>query len=335
MSKSYELNSQTFHDGRVVLYQRPHLKKPLWQARIKIPGSAGYVIKTTGTTDLFEARRWAENFYDDMRLKAREGLSIKGKSFAKLLVEFEKAYQSEATSPRRYDDVLRFLKTYALPYFGKTKVEDINGVAVTKFFDWRKENGRRTKRPTNTTILAEMNNLKVFLDWCFRRGHASRQVQFDRPSHQGNRRPHFDDRDWAKLTRFLREWVKQARTEAGGGKYRERVMLTNYILILANTGIRVGEARNLRWKDIDTDTGAAPESTENIILQVSGKTGAREVVARTNQVKAYFQRIWKLRCDEKSGEKPSLNEPVFAHRDGRPIGSFKKGFQKSDPHCGR
>ena len=56
-------------------------------------------------------------------------------------------------------------------------------------------------------------------------------------------------------------------------------MLTNYVLVLANTGIRVGEARNLSWSDIDTFLG--DDAKENIVLQVRGKTGAREVVART------------------------------------------------------
>ena len=32
-------------------------------------------------------------------------------------------------------------------------------------------------------------------------------------------------------------------------------MLTNYVLILANTGIRVGEARDLKWSNIDTFIG--------------------------------------------------------------------------------
>ena len=70
----------------------------------------------------------------------------------------------------------------------------------------------------------------------------------------GNRRPHFSGKDWGKLTRFLREWVKEGKTKSGP-IHRDRVMLTNYVLILANTGIRVGEARKLKWSDIDTFVG--------------------------------------------------------------------------------
>ena len=100
-------------------------------------------------------------------------------------------------------------------------------------------------------------------------------------------------------------------------------MLTNYVLVLANTGIRVGEARSLSWSDIDTFLG--DDAKENIVLQVRGKTGAREVVARTLAVKDYLQRIWELRCNELQA-KPAMSEGIFCHKDGKPIHSFKKGF---------
>jgi len=100
-------------------------------------------------------------------------------------------------------------------------------------------------------------------------------------------------------------------------------MLTNYVLVLANTGIRVGEARNLSWSDIDIFLG--DDAKENIVLQVRGKTGAREVVARTLAVKGYLHRIWELRCDEIQA-KPPMREAIFCHKDGSTIRNFKRGF---------
>ena len=109
-----------------------------------------------------------------------------------------------------------------------------------------------------------------------------------------------------------------------GAIHRERLMLTNYVLILANTGIRVGEARTLKWSDIDTFVG--DDEKENIILTVKGKTGIREVVSRTPEVKNYLQRIHELRTKERDDEKTPLSEPIFAHHNGTPVHSFKKGF---------
>ena len=259
--------------------------------------------------------------YEQFLIKIKLGQAITGKDFKRLFSEFETQYPLEAKSQLRASSACEFLRTYALPYFTKNKITDLSESEVLKFFDWRRKNPIK-KAPSNSTIASEMSKFKLFSDWCYRRGHLNKQLTFSRPTISDNRRPHFSEKEWAKLTRFFREWVKQS-THKSGPIYRDRVMLTNYVLILANTGIRVGEARNLRWSDIDTFAG--DDEKDNIVLSVNGKTGSREVVARTISVKNYLQRIWELRCSELDS-KPLMNEFIFAHKDGTAIHSFKKGF---------
>jgi len=87
----------------------------------------------------------------------------------------------------------------------------------------------------------------------------------------------------------------------------------------SNTGIRVGEARTLYWKDIRLEP-TSPETEPTIVFFVSGKTGGREVVARNVDVLEYLQHIKELYVE------PTPDEFVFAHKDGKPIKSFKKSF---------
>ena len=322
MAKDKVINSQSFQDGKIVLYQLENRPKKLWLCRLKVPSGSGYLYRGTGTSDFYQARKFADDLFDEIRLKVKSGHSVTGQNFKKIFAEFAEAYPDEASSPTRAKSVSEFIRAYALPYFGKTKIAEINEAEVTKFFDWRRKNFKK-KAPTNATILSDQGKFKVFTEWCFRRGYTNKQIQFSKPSQTGSRRPHFNDKDWSKLTRFLREWVKQADHKSGP-IVRDRVLLTNYILILANTGIRVGEARTLKWSDIDTFV--SEDGKENIVFQVKGKTGAREVVSRTSEVKTYLQRIHELRTKERDGAKPPLDEPIFAHKDGKPIHSFKKGF---------
>ena len=153
------------------------------------------------------------------------------------------------------------------------------------------------QRQTSSLIVRNdqqgFGSLKTFFKWTFRNGYIDRPIEFDKPKIKQSRRTHFDTNDWAKLTRFLREWVKQGRTGRGGGKVRERILLTNYVLILANTGIRVGEARMLRWRDVQNDKDRS--GSPIVVLSVKGKTGEREVIARNFAVKDYFDRIRAMR----------------------------------------
>lgn len=71
--------------------------------------------------------------------------------------------------------------------------------------------------------------------------------KFNKPSVKNNPRPVFDETYYKKLTRYARYWLDQSNHTS---ILRDRTMLWNYVLILSNTGIRVGEARDLEWRDI-------------------------------------------------------------------------------------
>ena len=74
--------------------------------------------------------------------------------------------------------------------------------------------------------------------------------------------------------------------------------MRNYVLVLANTGIRAGnEGMNLRWQHIEF---FEHEGRRYLMLHVDGKTGKREVIARHNTVR-YLDRLRKLRTEWQKG----------------------------------
>jgi integrase len=330
MTASKVINQQVFKDGKIVLYQLADRPKKLWLCRIKVPKNKGYVYRGTGTSDLFEARKFAEELLEEFLIKIKLGQSLTGHNLGKMVEEYESHIQAKGEPTKRELAILAFLNTYAVPYFTKNKITELSTGEIARFFDWRRLNSRK-KAPREATILHETSILSTFLNWAHKRGLIEKKLVLDKPKQNGERRPHFDTKDWAVLTRHLREWVKQGMGKSGP-IYRDRIMLTNYVLILANTGIRVGEARGLRWKDVDSQPIAESDEA-NIILHVSGKTGSREVVARSPDIKTYFERIWELRCQELE-EKPSKEEYIFCHKDGTPVGSFKKGFMALTKEAG-
>lgn len=110
---------------------------------------------------------------------------------------------------------------------------------------------------------------------------------------KGTRRDDFTLDEYKDLIVFMRTWIKQYE-----GKRQKsiqmRELLRDYVLILANTGIRHGtESYGLKWKHLSWHTQNGKKA---LMLSVDGKTKQRDVVARTNCVD-YFKRIHS-RCED-------------------------------------
>ena len=100
-----------------------------------------------------------------------------------------------------------------------------------------------------------------------RKGYISDPPVIAIPSSRQNSRPDISETEWRTLYTYLRKYVKEAQDKR---RHRERFYLQHYILILANSGIRVGEARHLRWRDISSTKTLSGQ--KRLIFTVRGKT---------------------------------------------------------------
>jgi integrase len=227
---------------------------------------------------------------------------------------------NNSTAPQKYSTTLRiqFLERI-LPLFNKTLIKDVKTATLMDIYEAMQINARGGQLSPNT-IQRYSTDLKQFFAWCVERGYLQKIPTFPKIQTSDNRRPHFNNSDYSKLTRFMREFIKYNNPNI----VRDRTILINYVLILSNTGIRVGEARNLKWRDVHKIKGEDPTKME-MALFVQGKTGKREVVSRTNEIETYLKRIHEIRRTE-LGKNPDLDEHIFCNRDGSPINSFKTSF---------
>jgi integrase len=315
-----ELESKSFKDGAIYLFKRADYKKPTWFCRVKVPGAKGYVSQSTKTTDEHAAYKFADDLFHKALVRVASGQEINSKKVSVAIKEFvahiEVAEKNRATTVTR----VQFLNR-TVEFFGGMRLKEINTKTLSELNDWIRKNSKNGELSTNT-VKRYSTDLKQFFNWCLSLSYIDVAPSFPKLKTQVVRRPHFDLKDYNKLTRQLREFVKSEYPWI----VRDRTMLVNYVLILANTGIRVGEARNVKWRDIrEIPPPKDSNQPADVALFVTGKTGPREVVARTPEVKTYFKRILELRTKE-LGKKPDNDDYVFCNRDGTPIGSFKKSF---------
>lgn len=307
----------------IYLYKRADFKKPTWLCRVKVPNGSGYVNRSTGTGDEHQAFKFADDLYNQLLVKSLTGDASAAKKIGPALEGYIEKLEAQPQKLSVHYKVL--LMKRLTPFLERKGFDQLTTSLLSQMVDELKAQTKKGTLSPNT-IKRTYTDLKHFLQWCREEGYIAELPRFPKVNGEASKRPHFDAKDWGKLTRHLREFVK---VENGAVK-RDRMMLRDYVLILANTGIRVGEARMLKWRDV-TEIGGGNGASKHITLMVNGKTGKREVVARSSDIKTYFKRIHDLRVEEltvvgKPKPKIDPNSLVFCHKDGSEVGTFKKSF---------
>jgi integrase len=212
-------------------------------------------------------------------------ISKKFKSVARLAIEringLQKAGQGKAT----YKTYVQALNNYLIPFLGNHNVDRIDAPVLNEFSTWRINAMKRT--PSASVLNNHNSALNRVFEEALIRGYMTKlQVPYLRNDGvKTEKRPTITVEEYAIIHRRLRPWVAKARK---GNESRMRQILRDYILILANTGIRPGtEAMNLKWHSVYF---FEKDGERYLALKVKGKTGEREVTARHGAIR-WFDRL--------------------------------------------
>ena len=311
-------------DGNINLFLREG-KKPKYYVRISTPNSTGYKTISTKTTNKSEAIRFAFNEYDKLNNIVQSGGVLQSRTYKDIVDEWGKnrtnSYNPKSKSK---DRTVEYVKLYSVDFFGKMMIDKIKSKDFHEYCDWRNVNYKK-KQPTVDTINRELTSIRSVFKYSYQRGYISEMVTIQKLKTNGvSRRSTFNLTEWKKITTGMRKWVKEGKSL---GKYRDRFILQQYVLLMSNSGVRVGEMRDLKWEDV-TSLG------DDIILKVKGKTGLREVFLNTGSEQS-LHRLFDLRKEELNGVRPSPNEYVFLSRKTeKPYTSFKTSFNSMLKYCG-
>jgi integrase len=257
--------------GKVHLYRRERSR--FWQASSYLAGKNRRV--STKEESLAHAKDFAEDWYLELRGKSRAGQLKTGKTFKQAAETFVAEYET-LTAGQRNPFYVRnqkeCLRVYLLPFFGNRVLSEITPGLVQEYRVERFKGGRSGKPPSRSTLHQEIVALRQVLKCASRHRWLEFLPDLSPPYKTSPKIVHrgwFSPDEYKKLYEATRRRAQNPKKE----RYRwDCEQLHDYVLFMANTGLRPDEAKRLEYRDVRI---VKDEATQETILEIEvrGKRG--------------------------------------------------------------
>lgn len=277
-----------------------------WQFRMWIKDDKKYFRKALGTKDLGIAKERARELYLNTNTKVQTGHRIFDITVGELVEEYLKDQDSRVRvgavgkgsigiTQGRYGTIKTQVQRHLCGFLGeKTKLSNIRQDSFKhKYTQYRR---KRTSSVRDVTIVNERATIGNVMKYALGKGLIlfGQLPLWEEMSKNTETRDAFEQKEWKEIYKYLQSWSKNAVNEKDK---LEREFCKYFILILANTGLRFGELRLLRWRNVSVFT---EDNDVKCKINVEiGKTGKRTVIGRRGDTFKKIKQItsWKGRED--------------------------------------
>ncbi len=311
-------------EGKLVVYKRERT----FFARIRI-GPKRYIWRSLKTKDAAFARKAALKLFYNLEFKREQGLPITSLSMNAVIDDYvalrAKQHKQNRTSAGMLRQIKRVVKFWK-SYIGTKSIETVGDNELREYVQWRKDYYSKQKKlpknakvvPTDKTLQWEIMLGKAIIKWATERGLRGNKPNptFSFTPKVKRVRPAFELPDYRILWRTMLKRIRSCPNERWK---QSRELLRDYVLILANCGMRVGEANNLKMRDVVPFVD--DKGRRNYRFVVRGKTGERDLILRASAAH-HVDRLLARRKGAKS------NDWLFAMPDGSKITTLIDQFDE-------
>jgi len=301
MAESHDLMG-----GKLHVYRREN--SGYWQCSTYLEGKNWRI--STKEDSLACAKDIAEDWYLGLRGKHRAGELKVGKTFKQVAEQFLHEYEIITAGERsaKYVETVEIrLRVHLLPFFGNRLLSEITPGLVQEYRIHRatsrtdKKTGE-PKRPSRSSLHQELVVLRHVLKTANRHGWLAYLPDLSAPYKTSGKVTH---RAWFSPDEYKRLYEATRKRAKHPKKVRWRnecEQLHDYVLFMANTGLRPDEAARLEFRDVAIVTDEA--TGERILeIEVRGKRGVGYCKSMTGAVMP-FERVRKRK-------KPEPTDQIF------------------------
>ena len=275
-------------------------RKPTWYMKLRV-APRKFINRSTKLTIYEEAYAFARKEYNRLTNAVSLGHSLDDFTFEQ---HWDDWYQRNINNHTWADDRQRWHKNQAARYYKEyfryadgtsMRLNDITPLIAHGYWDWRiaywstrkgekvadynpKRRGAKTttthnavKVPSKKTLQMDQTALNQIFHDARERGRLQQVFKLKPPadSRPHNRRPHFEPAERQSMVAYLlsyRDVIGHFKKDKVNAWHRlQRTQLYHFVIFMLNSGLRVGEARAMRWRDIQFDQ-QDPDSDESICV---------------------------------------------------------------------
>lgn len=268
-------------DGKGVVYRRGGA----FYVRLHV-GPNKYKHRSLKTGNKAVAIKAAEKLCYEMEFKAQHGIPVDAKSFGEVIAEYVAFRRKQHEQGHTSDHSMRQIERVAqfwVAYAGNKLVTSIGNNELKDYVTWRRDyytthpfkHHNAKKHPQDKTIQWDIMLGKAIIKWAHEKGYRGLipLPTFTFVPKKKRVRPAFEMVEYRILNGALDDWIKKCPSP----KFRAtRELLHSYVMILSKSGMRVGEANNLKIRDVHRFTDKMERINYRFIVR--GKTGQRDVI---------------------------------------------------------
>jgi integrase len=278
--------------GRLHLYKRDNSR--YWQCSTYLGGRNRRI--STKEESLAQAKDFAEDWFLELKGKHKRGEIKGGKTFRRAAEQFVREYEiitHGERNPQYVKEHGRRLENHLLPFFGDRVLSEITPGLVQEYRIHRRNKAveARGKPPARNTMHQEIVTLRHVLKTANRHGWLPFLPDLSEPygaSRKISHRAWFSPEEYKKLYNATRRRADKPKRRCFAW---DSAQLHDYVLFMANTGLRPDEAARLEFRDVAIVTDEA--TGERILeIEVRGKRGVGYCKSTTGAVLP-FQRLNK------------------------------------------
>ena len=282
----YQLDQIDLYHGDVKLYRTPSSGNR-WYFKYWDIKNQKYFRKSLRTRDEELARSKADKLYEEIKSKIKNGFPVFSITFHKVIDEYVEEIRLGVGADRtleRYKTIVsqsKWIKKFKPD--PALKIEDLETDSFIGYFSFRR---MEKSNVVNATLKHEQATINGIIRYAVKKKYLAPTFQLEFPTNlkaKANPRPAISRNQYARITRYFRtnEYIKNDDSIC------TRKFIRDFVLVLANSGMRFGEARRLKYENVKltkSKDGSRLIAVISLNAEQTKNGTARVVQARNGEV---------------------------------------------------